>query len=74
MIKRAMLAVQAWLDAEKLQTLLILQVHDELVLEVPDAELEFVKATLPELMGGVAQLKVPLLIEVGVGENWDTAH
>lgn len=74
LIKRAMLAVQAWLDAEKLQTLLILQVHDELVLEVPDAELEFVKATLPELMGGVAQLKVPLLIEVGVGENWDTAH
>lgn len=74
LIKRAMLAVQAWLDAEKLQTLLILQVHDELVLEVPEAELAVVSEALPKLMGGVAQLKVPLLIEVGVGDNWDTAH
>jgi len=74
LIKRAMLAVQAWLDVEKLQTLLILQVHDELVLEVPEGELAIVSAALPRLMGGVAQLKVPLLIEVGVGSNWDTAH
>ena len=74
LIKRAMLAVQDWLDAEKLQTLLVLQVHDELVLEVPDIELEAVRKELPKLMGGVAQLKVPLLVEVGVGANWDAAH
>jgi DNA polymerase-1 len=74
LIKRAMLAVQAWLDAEQLQALLILQVHDELVLEVPEAELARVREALPQLMGGVAQLKVPLLVEVGVGANWDAAH
>jgi DNA polymerase-1 len=74
LIKRAMLAVQDWLDAQKLQTLLILQVHDELVLEVPEAELALVRETLPALMGGVAQLKVPLLVEVGIGANWDSAH
>ncbi|MDP2133000.1 MAG: DNA polymerase I [Sulfuritalea sp.] len=74
LIKRAMLAVQGWLDAQKLQSLLILQVHDELVLEVPDAELATVRDALPKLMGGVARLKVPLLVEVGVGANWDAAH
>ncbi|MDP2808739.1 MAG: DNA polymerase I [Rhodocyclaceae bacterium] len=74
LIKRAMLAVQGWLDTQQLQTLLVLQVHDELVLEVPDAELEAVREALPKLMGGVAQLKVPLLVEVGVGANWDAAH
>jgi DNA polymerase-1 len=74
LIKRAMLAVQDWLDAQKLQTLLVLQVHDELVLEVPETELELVREMLPKLMGGVAKLKVPLLVEVGVGANWDAAH
>ena len=74
LIKRAMLAVQGWLDEQKLQTLLILQVHDELVLEVPERELTVVSIALPKLMGDVAQLKVPLLVEVGVGDNWDTAH
>ncbi|MDO8787327.1 MAG: DNA polymerase I [Sulfuritalea sp.] len=74
LIKRAMLAVQDWLNTEKLQTLLVLQVHDELVLEVPDTELEAVRKELPKLMGGVAKLKVPLLVEVGVGANWDAAH
>ena len=74
LIKRAMLAVQDWLDVEKLRTLLVLQVHDELVLEVPDAELAVVREELPKLMGGVATLKVPLLVEVGVGANWDAAH
>ena len=74
LIKRAMLAVQDWLDAQKLQTLLVLQVHDELVLEVPEAELQLVREMLPKLMGGVAKLKVPLLVEVGVGANWDAAH
>jgi len=74
LIKRAMLAVQDWLDAQKLRTLLILQVHDELVLEVPEQELDQVREALPKLMGGVAQLKVPLLVEIGVGTNWDAAH
>ena len=74
LIKRAMLAVQDWLDAQKLHTLLVLQVHDELVLEVPEPELDQVREELPKLMGGVAKLKVPLLVEVGVGANWDAAH
>jgi DNA polymerase-1 len=74
LIKRAMLAVQDWLDRQQLQTLLVLQVHDELVLEVPETELEAVRAALPKLMGGVAKLKVPLLVDVGVGANWDAAH
>ncbi|MHA4869611.1 DNA polymerase I [Duganella sp. PWIR1] len=74
LIKLAMVAVQDWLEAEKLGTRMIMQVHDELVLEVPDAELELIKRKLPELMAGVAQLKVPLIAEVGVGNNWDQAH
>ncbi|MCK9380423.1 MAG: DNA polymerase I [Sulfuritalea sp.] len=74
LIKRAMLAVQDWLDQHRLQTLLVLQVHDELVLEVSETELEAVREALPKLMGGVAKLKVPLLVEVGVGANWDAAH
>jgi DNA polymerase-1 len=74
LIKLAMIAVQGWLEAEKLATKMIMQVHDELVLEVPQAELELVKVKLPELMAGVAELKVPLLAEVGIGKNWDEAH
>jgi len=74
LIKKAMIAVQRWLDAEGLRSRLVLQVHDELVLEVPDAELERIRAELPALMGGVAELSVPLLVEIGAGENWDQAH
>lgn len=74
LIKLAMIAVQGWLETEKLATRMIMQVHDELVLEVPQAELALVKEKLPELMKNVAQLKVPLLAEVGVGPNWDQAH
>jgi DNA polymerase-1 len=74
LIKLAMIAVQQWLETEQLHTRLIMQVHDELVLEVPDAELQLVKDMLPKLMGGVAQLQVPLLVELGVGKNWDEAH
>ena len=51
-----------------------MQVHDELVFEVPDDEIELVKLTIPELMSRVADLRVPLLTEVGVGKNWDEAH
>ncbi|GIK26173.1 MAG: DNA polymerase I [Betaproteobacteria bacterium] len=73
-IKLAMIAVQRWLDEQRMRTLLVLQVHDELVLEVPEDELEAVRQELPKLMAGVAQLSVPLLAEVGVGANWDEAH
>ena len=54
--------------------LVIIEIHDELVLEVHPDELNLVKEALPRLMAGVAQLKVPLLAEVGVGKNWDQAH
>jgi len=74
LIKLAMIAVQAWLEREKLATKLIMQVHDELVLETPQGELESVKAELPKLMGGVAQLKVPLVVDLGSGPNWEKAH
>ena len=74
LIKLAMIAVQGWLDGEKLQSQLILQVHDELVLEVPESEAQRVKEALPKLMAGVAKLSVPLLAEVGSGPNWDEAH
>jgi DNA polymerase I len=74
LIKLAMIAVQKFLDTEKLKTLLIMQVHDELVLEVPAGEVEAVRSKLPELMQSVATLDVPLIVEVGVGDNWDKAH
>jgi DNA polymerase-1 len=74
LIKLAMIAVQQWLDRETLASRLIMQVHDELVLEVPQDELNRVKAELPRLMSGVAQLKVPLVVDVGSGQNWEKAH
>jgi DNA polymerase-1 len=74
LIKLAMIAVHGWLLRERLATRLIMQVHDELVFEVPQAELDAVRTQVPALMSGVAQLKVPLLAEVGVGENWEQAH
>ena len=73
-IKLAMIAVHNWLTHEKLSSKLIMQVHDELVLEVPDNEIELVKRELPKLMCGVAHLDVPLLVETGVGPNWEQAH
>lgn len=74
LIKLAMIAVQDWLERDGLQSKLIMQVHDELVLEVPQAELEQVKRRLPEIMAGAAELKVPLLAEVGAGDSWEAAH
>ncbi|SDD66949.1 DNA polymerase I [Paraburkholderia lycopersici] len=74
LIKLSMVAVQKWLDERKIGTKMIMQVHDELVLEVPDDELAEVRKRLPELMCSVAQLKVPLVAEVGVGDNWEEAH
>jgi len=74
LIKLSMIAVQGWLDLEQLSSRLIMQVHDELVLEVPQAELALVREQLPRLMTGVAELAVPLVVDVGVGANWEQAH
>lgn len=74
LIKLSMIAVQDWIEAEALGTRQIMQVHDELVLEVPEAELDLVRIRLPELMCTVAELRVPLVAEVGVGANWEEAH
>jgi DNA polymerase-1 len=74
LIKMAMIAVDRWLAAERMNSRLILQVHDELVLEVPEGELARVKRELPKLMGGVAKLAVPLVVDLGAGPNWDKAH
>lgn len=73
-VKLAMIAVHDWLAREKLCSKLIMQVHDELVLEVPDDEVEIVKQELPQLMGGAAKLDVSLLVKLGVGSNWERAH
>ncbi len=74
LIKLSMVAVQAALDAQQRATQIIMQVHDELVFEVPESEVDWVRTEVPRLMAGVAQLKVPLLAEVGVGPNWEKAH
>ena len=74
LIKKAMIATSRWLKEAGVKSRLILQVHDELVLEVPDDEIALIREQLPKLMAGVAQLSVPLVAEVGVGNNWDEAH
>ena len=74
LIKLAMIAVDGWLSSEKLKSKLVMQVHDELVLEVPQAELERVKKELSEHMTRAATLKVALIADVGVGPNWEKAH
>ncbi len=74
LIKLAMIAVQGAIDAEAKRSVIVMQVHDELVFEVPEGELDWVRAEVPRLMAGVAQWSVPLLAEVGVGPNWEQAH
>ncbi|WP_269507853.1 DNA polymerase I [Burkholderia sp. IMCC1007] len=74
LIKLSMIAVDDWLARDGLASRMIMQVHDELVLEVPDSELSLVREKLPEMMCGVAKLKVPLVAEVGAGANWEEAH
>lgn len=73
-IKRAMVAVDNWLSSSGLDARVILQVHDELVLEVREDLVEQIKAEIRPHMSDAAQLDVPLLVEVGVGANWDEAH
>ena len=74
LIKLSMNKVQAVLDAENRQTKMIMQVHDELVFEVPLDEVDWAQQEIPRLMASVATLKVPLLAEMGVGANWEKAH
>ncbi len=74
LIKLSMVKVQQVLDAEQRATKVIMQVHDELVFEVPETEVDWLRAEIPRLMAGVADLRVPLLAEVGVGPNWEQAH
>ena len=74
LIKLAMIAVEDWLEKEQLKTKLLLQVHDELVLDVPMDEIALLQAKLPGLMCNVAELKVPLVVSIGIGDNWEEAH
>jgi DNA polymerase I len=74
LIKLSMVQVQRALDEGALQTRVIMQVHDELVFELPQSELDWVRTEVPRLMAGVARLRVPLLAEVGFGPNWEQAH
>ena len=74
LIKMAMVAVQNWLETSGSKSRLLLQVHDELILEVPDDEIESTKEHVRQLMTGVANLKVPLEVGIGVGDNWEEAH
>jgi DNA polymerase-1 len=74
LVKMAMIAVARWLAQDGLAAKLVMQVHDELVLEVPGGELATVKRELPKLMTGVAELAVPLVVDLGAGPNWDRAH
>ncbi len=74
LIKLAMIAVHNWIATSQIKTRLIMQVHDELVLEVPQGELDTVKKELPKLMGNVAKLDVPLVVDLGAGPNWEKAH
>ncbi|RMR86644.1 DNA polymerase I [Pseudomonas coronafaciens pv. striafaciens] len=73
-IKKAMVAVNGWLDESGLDARVILQVHDELVLEVREDLVDQVSEQIRPHMSGAAELAVPLLVEVGVGNNWDEAH
>ena len=74
LIKKSMVKVQQVLDQEARGTRMIMQVHDELVFELPEGEVDWLRQAIPALMAGVADLQVPLLAEVGVGPNWDQAH
>ena len=73
-IKRAMIEVDAWLAASELDTRITMQVHDELVLEVPEGRLDEVSAGVTERMSGAAELSIPLIVDIGVGDNWEAAH
>ncbi|MBA4740155.1 MAG: DNA polymerase I [Burkholderiales bacterium] len=74
LIKIAMISVNHWLRDERLKTNIIMQVHDELILEVPKEELELILRDVPQRMASIAQLSVPLVADIGSGKNWEQAH
>ncbi|HEY6985800.1 MAG TPA: DNA polymerase, partial [Rhodanobacteraceae bacterium] len=73
-IKRAMIAVDAWLLDQGEPAHMLMQVHDELVFEIREDRIELVSAAIRERMAAAAELSVPLIVDVGVGANWDEAH
>ena len=73
-IKRAMITVDHWLRDEKIDARVIMQVHDELVLEVAESQVDKVSKAIAEMMTQAAELAVPLEVEIGVGKNWQEAH
>ncbi|MEY8263420.1 MAG: DNA polymerase, partial [Bermanella sp.] len=73
-IKKAMINMHRWIAEEALDVKMILQVHDELIFEVPVAKLDSVRAKITEIMEAAVQLDVPLLVDAGVGDNWHEAH
>ena len=73
-IKRAMIATDRWLIETQANAKMIMQVHDELVFEIAEEKLDDYKETIRNLMGSAADLSVPLVVDVGVGDNWDEAH
>ena len=74
LIKMSMVAVEKWIESSNSQARLLLQVHDELILEVPENEVQVVQEQVRNLMTGVAHLKVPLEVGIGIGDNWEEAH
>ena len=73
-IKLAMISVDEWLKKNGLASGITMQVHDELVLEVPLPEVDLVAKELPSLMANAASLSIPLVVDLGLGKNWDEAH
>ena len=73
-IKLAMIAVQAWLNDNKVPATMIMQVHDELVFEISESEVDFVRENIVSIMVEAAKLSVPLQVDAGIGRNWDEAH
>lgn len=73
-IKLAMIKTQKWLDGENLKVRMVMQVHDELVFEVHDSEIEHAREQIRNCMSGAAELSVPLVVDIGTGKNWDEAH
>ena len=74
LIKRAMIAIDCWIQQSQLAVKLIMQVHDELVFEVAEDNLREARIRIEELMVNAAMLKVPLVVESGIGQNWAQAH
>jgi DNA polymerase-1 len=73
-IKKAMINVHGWLASANLNTRMTMQVHDELVLEVPEENIQEVASGVEKLMSSAVELCIPLVVEAGVGDNWDEAH